>query len=258
VILDEHLAGIGGIEVCRTLHDDPNFDPATPIIITSSTPTSRGSRIAAYSAGAWDFCTQPIDTETLLLELSTYVRAKRALSEARGRALIDETTGVLSPMSMERWAEQLTARASRNHEPLACVVLMPRQSARGTSSFVPNVEDINQSVASFLQLSREHFRRSDIVGRTPDGRVAVLAPATDANGVLGLLARLRAAIETAMTAGIAAATLDFRAGYWAAQDFATTPLEPSELIRRAGRALDHANSAPGEDLAIGFDQLPIS
>jgi CheY-like chemotaxis protein len=259
MILDEHLPGIGGIEVCGLLRDDPTFDPATPIIITGSSPASRAVKTAAFAAGAWEFCTQPLDTDTLLLELTTFIRAKRASTIARSHSLVDETTGVMTPLGLERWAEQLAARASRNHEPLACVVLMPTTSSATTSSsFVPGADNLSAKVAEFLQLSRAHFRRSDIVGRIADGRLALLAPDTDDAGVHGLLARLRAAIAATGDIKSNAAGSDFRAGYWAVRDFASTPLEPAELLRRASRALDHVNLSPGDNLAIGFDQLPLS
>ena len=259
MILDEHLTGIGGIEVCGQLRDDPNFDPATPIIITGSSPASRAVKSAAFAAGAWEFCTQPLDTDTLLLELTTFIRAKRASSMARSHSLVDSSTGIMTPLGMERWAEQLTARASRNHEPLACVVLMPTTSSSSTSSsYVAGADNVSPKIAEFLQLSRAHFRRSDIVGRMSDGRLALLAPDTDDTGVQGMLARLRAAMTNRDTESGMATGNEFRAGYWAVRDFASAPLEPAELLKRAARALDHVTLSPGEDLAMGFDQLPVS
>lgn len=256
VILDEHLSGIGGIEVCRKLREDPTFDPATCIVITGSAPASRAVRTAAFAAGAWEFCPQPLDTDTLLLQLSTFTRAKRALITARTQSFIDASTGVLTPLGMEYWAGQLAARAARNHEPLACVVLMPSGRA-SQNSYTPDSHDISTKVTQFLQLSRDYFRRSDIVGLSSDGRIALLAPETDAAGVHGLLARLRNAIEMA-PAGTTTTSADFRAGYWAARDFASAQVEPIELLRRAARALDHASLNAADDLTIGFDQIPIS
>ncbi len=255
VILDEHLSGIGGIEVCRRLRDDPAFDPATCIVVTGSAPASRAVRTAAFAAGAWEFCPQPLDTDTLLLQLSTFTRAKRALARAQAQSFVDASTGVLTPLGMEYWAGQLAARAARNHEPLACVVLMPTARSQGT--YTPQSDEIARKVAQFLQLSRDYFRRTDIVGLSSDGRVALLAPETDAAGVHGLLARLRNAIETA-PAGTTTTSADFRAGYWAARDFASAQLEPIELLRRASRALDHASLNAENDLTVGFDQIPVS
>lgn len=256
LILDEHLSGIGGIEICELLREDPGFDTATPIIITASAPAPRAVRAAAYRAGAWEFCTQPLDIDTLLLQLSTFLRAKKDLSKLRQRAQVDAATGVLTPEGMERWAEKLAARASRNHESLACVVLMPVPAAVSDSTSGHH-GDSGHAVIEFLQRSRDSFRRSDIVGRTTDGRLALLAPETDAQGVQGLLARLRVAIG-ASTTRLGNQGPEFSAGYWAVQDFASAPLEPPELMRRAMRAHDHVNQSPHEKLAIGFDQLPVS
>jgi PleD family two-component response regulator len=258
VILDEYLPGIGGIEVCRKLHDDPTFDASTPIVITAPSPASRTTRSAAHEAGAWEFCTHPVDADTLLAKLRTFLRAKHALAEARGRSLIDPQTGVLTALGMEQWAEKLAARAIRNREALACVVLMPGGSK--APEVGPGVDGVTGAVSSFLALSRDAFRRSDVVGRMGDGRLALLAPDTDADGVHGLLARLRSAVAAAAKANQSSAgATEFKAGYWAVQDFSSAQVEPAELLRRAARALDHiSNPSPRDDTAFGFDQIPVS
>lgn len=258
LILDENLMSLGGIEVCRLIREEPDFDQATPIVITAPSPVQRAIRQSAYDAGAWDFCTHPLEAETLILKLGTFLRARRAISDARDQALMDQATGVLSAQSMERWAEQLAARASRNHEPLACVVMMPSDTAQSPTS--APIDSVTTAVSSFVQLSRDAFRRSDVVGRTEDGRLALLAPQTDSDGVEGMLARLRSALAAA-TSGHAgfASPKQFKAGYWAAQDFAAARLAPGELLKRAARALDHiSNPAPHAPLAISFDELPVS
>jgi DNA-binding response OmpR family regulator len=261
LILDEHLTALSGIDVARLMRDEPDFDHATPIIVTAPSPAHRVVRQAAYDAGAWDFCTHPLEAETLILKLATFLRARGAISDAKEKALIDKETGVLSPLGMERWAEQLAARAARNHESLACVVLMPSEASAGSGPMSKETDNVTNAVASFLHLSKDAFRRSDVVGRTEDGRLALLAPQTDPSGVEGMLARLRAAIAEATAGqrpGFPAPT-EFKAGYWAARDFALTPLEPTELLKRASRALDHiSNPSPNERLAMGFDQMPIS
>jgi CheY-like chemotaxis protein len=257
LILDDHMSGYGGIELCRILRDDPAFDPATPIVITAPSPAQHSVRTAAYDAGAWEFCTHPLEADTLVLKLGTFLRAKRALAEARAGSLIDTTTGVLTPIGMERVAEQLAARASRNHEPLACIVLMPSGQSPG-ATLSPDVDNITGAVTSFLQLSKDAFRRSDIVGLMSDGRLALLAPDTDSDGVNGMLARLRSAIaEAAHNRPDSSPSADFKAGYWAVTDFGTSPLEPAELMRRAARALDHISN-PGKEFSMNFDQLPVS
>lgn len=251
LILDEHLPGLSGIDICRMLREEEGFDLSTPIVITAPSPSQRAIRQSAYDAGAWDFCTHPLEAETLILKLGTFLRGRAAIAQARQQALVDSATGLLTPQGLERWAEQLAARAIRNHEPLACVVLMPLdQGGAG-----------GEAASSFVQMSREAFRRSDVVGRTSDGRLALLAPDTDSKGVEGMLTRLRAAI-TAAAAGsnsVSAPATDFKAGYWAVPDYSSSQVSPTELLRRAGQALDHISAvAPTGSMAINFDQLPVS
>lgn len=258
LILDEHLVGLSGVDVCRILREEPEFNLATPIVITAPSPAQRAVRQAAYDAGAWDFCTHPLEAETLIMKLGTFLKAKRAIAEAKEQALYDSQTGVLSPLGIERYAQQVAARASRNHEPLACVVLMPSEASGGPLS--NEMDGVTRAVSSFLESSRHAFRRSDVVGRTPDGRLALIAPETDSDGVEGMLARLRAAVaeKDETNRGFPSAT-EFKAGYWAIHDFSTQPLEPAELIRRAALALDHiSNPSPTERLAMSFDKLPVS
>jgi PleD family two-component response regulator len=258
ILLDEHLAGVhgGGIEVCRQLREDPEFDAATPIVLIASAPSNRSVRSEALRAGAWLVCTQPLDTETLFLELGTFIRAKRAVTDARAQAFVDNATGLLTPLGMQRWAEKLAARAKRNHESLACVVLMP--VAAGAAEAPANSRETMQE---FLDLARDVFRRSDVVGFLADGRLALLAPDTDTEGVHGFLARLRAAITEAQKgksekSGEAAAA--FNAGYWAIDDFATVKMDPSELLRRATEAFDQMNRSRPWSFQPGFGRIPTS
>lgn len=89
LILDQHIADLGGVEMCRELHEDPMFDAATPIILIAGSPLSHLERDAAYAAGVWVVLSQPVDTELLVMQLDTFVRARRALVESRAADLTD-------------------------------------------------------------------------------------------------------------------------------------------------------------------------
>jgi PleD family two-component response regulator len=253
VILDQNLREIGGIEVCRMLRDDPLFDAGTPVVVIAASPASHAERAAAYAAGAWTFCTQPLDPDILVLELATFLRAKRAIEAARQSSLVDSATGLLNAPGFERWAETMTARAVRRREPLSCVVLTPPERSADTKS--TGEEDI---IATFIEQSRAHMRQSDIVGVTPDGNLALLAPDTDGNGALGLIQRLRKAldaVEASLPSGRASS--EFRAGYFALDQFGEGTPSASEILNRASRAVDFAGRAPG-NLAVGYNQLPLN
>jgi len=240
--------------VCRRLREDATFDAATPIVVIASAPSNRSVRTEALRAGAWLVCNQPLDTETLFLELGTFIRARRAVTEVRAQSLVDGATGLLTPLGMQRWAEQLAARAKRNHESLACVVLMPATSATDAPA------TSRESMQEFLDIAKDVFRRSDIVGFLSDGRLALLAPDTDTEGVHGFLARLRAALTEAQKAKSDGAerTAAFNAGYWAVDDFASVKMDPAELLRRATDAFDQMNRARPWSSQPGFSRIPTS
>ena len=74
---------IPGIELCQRLRDDPELPPSTPIVMTTAGPASRTQRLDAYRAGVWEFLSQPVDAEALLLKLDAFVRAKREIDRSR-------------------------------------------------------------------------------------------------------------------------------------------------------------------------------
>src|SRR6185369_14301761 len=104
LFLDAGLADMGGIEVCRALRDDPLFDHSTPIVVTSSVAGAHRAGAAAFAAGAWEYCSQPFDVETLMLKLGTFVRAADTVRDARGGGLLDSATGLYSTHGLELWA----------------------------------------------------------------------------------------------------------------------------------------------------------
>jgi len=264
VLVDQRLSDVNGFEVCRRLRDDPTFDPATPLIVIAGSPASRDERVQALSAGAWALWTQPLDTELLVYELETFLRAKRASAASRDASLVEPDTGLLTPKGLERWAEQLTATAARKHEPLACVVLMPVLTEKVADKDADEADrdadeaDATVMAAALAALSQGQLRQSDILGRTVEGRLAFLAPDTDDAGVVAFMQRLRRALDKASTkAASPAAGFDFRAGFYATDDFSAS-LAPSEMIRRASRAVDHASQFRGGDLAFNFKEIPLN
>jgi diguanylate cyclase (GGDEF)-like protein len=252
VILDESLGELGGVEVARALRDDPLFDHATPIVVIARSPAAAAIRSEALRAGAWEYCSPPVDIELLLLKLRTYVRAKQEGEEKRARALLDRATGLYSREALQQWARQLAGRARREHEPFACVALT---SDAGTESTPRTGDEVNAAMAELADLWRAQSRRSDVMGQLAPDRLAILAPATNSGGAFRLVERLNSVFARAREPGGGRRSV-LRAGYSAVDDFAAADIDPAELLRRAERALDHAKATNYEKPALSFDQLP--
>lgn len=256
VVLEEGNGDLDALAVCAALGNDPLFDHMVPIVITSATPVTAETRHAAYAAGAWEYCSHPVDLEALMLKLATFQRARAEAIAKHGERFVDSETGLYTEAAFERLAEQVGARAVRRHEPLACVTISTRDDARPPVRRADASDDAHESFATVADLCRTYSRKSDILAHLSESRLVILAPDTDADGAKLLIGRLRRALsQTARAAGLADTT-GLRAGYSAVSDLADSGLEPAELVRRASSALDHLRLGDVPDAALGLEELP--
>ena len=254
LLLDQRMEDLGGVDVCVALRDDPLFDHATPIVIISSSHATLQSRTAAYSAGAWEYCHLPLDVDGLFLKLGTFLRARRELAASQALSLMDPNSGLYTPFGLHHLAEQLEARALRNHEPFACLAFSPQPSDSAQASS----EQQQGALADVAQLVRSQARKSDVVGLTGDSRLAILAPDTDSAGARLLATRLQHEIDEASKNTTLAGFFRLRAGYCAVSDLAAANVDVTELVHRAESALAKVGDAGKGDSIVGFDELPVS
>jgi DNA-binding response OmpR family regulator len=253
VLLDEQMHELTAVQVCEALRDDPLFDHATPIVITSSAHATPRSRTAAYTAGAWEYCQHPLDVDGLFLKLGTFLRAREEMAQSELQRLTDPASGLYTPYGLQQVSEQLSARALRRHEPFACVAV----SQQMTDREVANDRALTLEPSGFADIAsvvRVQSRKSDIVGQMGDGRLAILAPDTDAKGARLLVARLQREFDASRKNAIPGG-FRLRAGFCAVDDFAAANVEMKDLVQRAESALDRAWAESGSDV-LTFDELP--
>ena len=234
VVLDFSMPDLSGVEVCRQLRNDPRFNAATPVLLTTSSTVTRAQRLEAYGAGAWEFLSEPLDGEALLLKLETFIGAKREGDRARGEALLDEVSGLYNLRGLARRAREIGAEAVRRRTPLACVVFSP-----GTSDAEITIEDVITRLAEHLgEIMRKTVRTSDAIGRLGPLEFGIIAPATGDDGAAKLIERLRALVEAEpVTVDGEEHRLSFRASYSAVPDFAESSVDAVELLLQAARGL---------------------
>lgn len=236
IILDTDLPDVDGLDVCRTLREDPQISPSTPILVTSPGHPSRQKRLAALRAGAWDFLGSALDGEELPLRLDAYVRAKFDADRAREESLLDQLTGLYNVRGLARRARELGSQAFRHQEPFACVVFSP---------IVDDAEDeplaeaaIAAAVERLAKALRESGRVSDAIGRLGPTEFAVIAQGTDASGAVRLAERLAQALESGGANGPPQMPkMRMAAGYDAVANYHDAPIEPSDMLVRATMAM---------------------
>lgn len=256
LVVDESVIDINAVEICRRIRDGSQFDHSVPVIITSPTPAHPGARLAAFAAGAWDYCSHPVDLEPVFVKLQTFLRARTELALARAQDFVDPTTGLYTSFGLRQLAGKLGARALRRHEPFACVAFAPQVHDREVGSSMLWKESPT-GFADVAHVFREQSRQSDVVGLVGDSRLAILAPDTNAEGARLLVARLQRELDRATEKRTIAGQVRLRAGYSAVADLAESNINVAELVHRAESALDHAPLQGDGGALVSFDDLPI-
>lgn len=256
IILDAQMPDMHGVEVCRSLRDDPRFSGTIPIVITTSGPSGRAQRLEAYRAGAWEFLGQPLDGEALLLKLQTFIRAKFEIDRVRDESLLDQLTGLYNMRGLAKRAREIGSEAYRRHHALACIVFSPDPEHVDSEQLS---EDIAARVAERVgDIIRRSGRASDAIGRLGRSEFAVIAPATEAEGAVRLMQRLGQSIESqSVNLGEVEKKLKIRAGYCAVPDFAESSVDAVEMLLRATTALRHLRAEGNGERIRSFEQVPV-
>jgi two-component system, cell cycle response regulator len=237
LILDTRLPDVDGISLCRQLREQRIVSPTTPIILTTSVQATRASSIAAFAAGAWDFCPHPVDSDLLLSKMDTYVRAKRAADRAQEESLLDESTGLYNFRGMARRARETGAEALRVRGAMACVALAPVMD--DALEVGESIETVAKDVGEHLGMTLARAARaSDVVGHLGRGEFAVIAPATSPEGAERLMERLQRALEgTLVPVGRNPRAFRVRGSFFAVPDYSESSIHVLEMLERASSSL---------------------
>lgn len=194
IILDMALPELGGRVVCQRLRQDAWIPLNVPIMVTTAAVASRGERLEAYAAGAWELCAEPYDVELLMLKLDTFVQAKLAADRIREETLVDEETGLYNARGLARRAREIGGEAIRRSDALACVAFSPVREFSAEPTVPPSDHEVAEAVMRVCQYSA---RLSDAVGRIGPNEYAIIAPGAGEDGAERIVARLRTSFETA-------------------------------------------------------------
>ncbi len=243
IVLDAQLPDMSGLVACRMLRADPDVERNVPILVLASDKPTPELRVTAVSAGAWDFLRYPGDTE-LTLKIEAYVQAKRSMDTAAQSGSMDPVTRIHSRLSLVRRARELGALMVRCRQPLGCMV------------FEIETEPASPRAGALVA---EAARLSDLVGAMGPGTFAVVAPATDAEGMLDLAKRVSSAVRGNIGRHEdPPAVLTIRAGYDAVAILTYEPMDPAVLIGRAATAVRHGTPEPGLPWVRRFQGAPFT
>jgi diguanylate cyclase (GGDEF)-like protein len=255
VIVDARLPDLDGVDVCTMLRDQPSISATTPVVMTATGQTTRAQRLAAYQAGAWEYCIQPLDGDLLIAKLASFIRAKNEVDRIRDESLTDDLTGLYNVKGLARRAKEIGAEALRTHHALACVAFGPDTTAATRSE--DEMRDLEHHIAERIGgIMRAAGRASDAIGRLGQNEFAIVAPSTPASGAVRLVERMREKMEGASVAvGGREHPIMIRAGYTAVADMAESPVDADEMLLRAMQALQHLRTEGNGSFLRSYEQI---
>ena len=233
IIIDTDLTDIDGLEVCRTLRDDPLISHSTPILVTCPGHPSRQKRLAALRAGAWDVLGSALDGEELPLRLDAYVRAKFDADRARAESPLDQLTGLYNVRGLARRAREMGSAAFRHEESFACIVFSPVLDHAADELTAEAA--IKSSVQRLAKMLRDNGRVSDAIGRLGPTEFAIIAQDTDAIGATRLAERLASILQANASEGLG--TMRMAAGIDVVANYHEAPIDPEDMLTRATKAM---------------------
>ena len=251
ILIEAVLPDMSGLELCRTLREDPRVSNSTPLVVTTPHAPTREQRIEALRAGAWECIGRSTDGTELVLKLRAYMRAKLDADRSRVDGLLDPATGLYNRQGMARRVQELGSQAFRDHASLACVVLAldlePDAAAAGDAAAA--------AILRSVQALKSAGRLSDVLGRLGPTEFAVIAPATDPPGALRLAERLVRAVQGTSTAGGERLPVrQVRVGYEAVTNVGYAPIQPVDLLVRASAALRRGTAVGGTTWIRRYDE----
>jgi len=249
-IIDFHLPDMDGLEVVRELRNRRIVDPATPLLMISSTGIGRAERLEALGAGAWDTFRHPLDPGELILRVENLVQAKHEVDRLRREITTDLHTGLYNIRGVLRRAKEIGADSVRFGRPVACIAVGPAWAGEGADAESAGHGEI--PLADFVPAAahavRAAVRESDAVGQMGPLEFVIVASGLDQASAERLADRILQNLEHAPGTelpGLGAPTaLPLRAGVY------VTPredaLDPEHLLSRATIALRRAQGANGD------------
>lgn len=243
IMVSDGFSDLEPPEICRLLRGMRSFNPATPILVTTSEVIDETHHIANLRAGAWDTIRLPASAEQLLLKIRRYVDAKAMSDAARNDGMIDSATGFYNLKGLLRRTEEEAAEAWRARRSIACVAFGPAispepdaapgpQDERGPLHQRPELE------RALREVFRQAGRKSDVIGRTGPSEFVVVAPATDEGGAVHMGRRYLAEMQhLAVARAGREIPISMRAGYFSPGDPAPASVGPEELVAKAAGAL---------------------
>ncbi len=193
-ILDWGLPGLSGVEICRRIRRQKNYNP--PYIILLTVKNDKNHVVAGLDAGADDYISKPYDQAELYARIQVGLRqvgqqskllaTQRALSYD---AMHDALTGALNRRAILDALEKELIRSGRRASAVSIAMIDIDHFKRINDNYGHQTgDDILQKLVETVQSG---LRGYDLIGRYGGEEFLIIAPESSGTGKEGLYDRLR-------------------------------------------------------------------
>ena len=226
VILDVGFPDVNGIDLCRLLRSDSRWSRVPIMFLTAS--KDRRTRLRAYSAGADDLLSKPIDNEELVVRLRNRLELSRR-SRAFGET--DAVTGLATRGKFQKVFAGALDLAKRRQLPLSFALLdLDNLKVINDSRGHDAGDTVLRCMATGL---RTATRSCDVVGRWGGDEFALGLLGTNQADAIAMVTRLQKHIGAARI-GSTEVPVQFSAGV---AELPTAHANLHSLYRAADAAL---------------------
>jgi diguanylate cyclase (GGDEF)-like protein len=239
VITDWSMPDIGGLELCRRIHQDFPDCYCHLILLTSN--TDKEKVVEGLAAGADDYLTKPFHSGELvarvevgrrIVELHRQIQAKNRLLEEM--ALTDALTGLPNRRAIDVWAPRQLSAAARHDFSIWAVMADLDLFKKVNDTYGHDAGDT--VLKSFSEILKANTRQSDMCARLGGEEFLVIITHSDKEGVNTVVERIRKQFENTKVI-VGTATISATASFGIAGFRGTKPPDLDALVARADTAM---------------------
>ncbi len=199
VVVSLGMRGFDGLRLCSQLRSLPEGRNVPILVVVSD--GDRRKLTQALEMGVNDYLTRPIDRNELVARVRTQLRKKRYADRLRHNvqlslemAITDQLTGLHNRRYMSRHLDNLVGSASKNHKPLAFVIMDIDYFKSVNDTYGHDIGD--EVLKEFASRIAANVRGIDLACRFGGEEFVVVMPDTDVAFAYSVSERLRHSIET--------------------------------------------------------------
>lgn len=192
ILLDVHMEGMDGHEVCRRLKEDPKTRDIPIIFVTAQ--GAEEDEVLGLELGAVDFIAKPINPVIVRARVNTHLTLKHQSDMLRSIALLDGLTGVANRRRFDEELERTWRQSLREKTELSAIMIDIDYFKRYNDHYGHMRGDTClRSVAGALEAAVN--RPYDLLARYGGEEFVCLLPNTHLRGAVVVAERMQACVQ---------------------------------------------------------------